>query len=67
MQQREYGMQHVDTLIVRLKKSERALPKALWSQLPVEDKVKYGGMQKPREGAFFLLASGYGATTVMRT
>ncbi|MDF2446003.1 MAG: hypothetical protein K0S46_1239 [Moraxellaceae bacterium] len=62
-QVREYGMQHIDTLIDMLKKGEKDIPKHLWVELSAEEKLKYSRML--REARIYMTREGVYDPTMM--
>ncbi|HEX4870111.1 MAG TPA: putative solute-binding protein [Moraxellaceae bacterium] len=62
-QVREYGLQHIDTLIDVLKKSEADLPRHLWVDLSAEDRRKYARML--REARIYMTREGVYDPTMM--
>lgn len=63
VQVRDYGLQHIDTLINVLKKAEADLPRHLWVELSAEDKVKYSRML--REARIYMTREGVYEPTMM--
>ncbi|HET8731511.1 MAG TPA: putative solute-binding protein, partial [Moraxellaceae bacterium] len=62
-QVRDYGLQHIDSLIDVLKKSEADLPKHLWVDLSADDKKKYARML--REARLYMTREGVYEPTMM--